>query len=159
SAKPGIKDLALTTNAVLLADQIDALKAAGLGRLTISLDTLHRDRFRSLTRFDQLDAVHAGIAAAQRAYGTMKIDSVVIRGVNDDELADLIEYGRSVDAEVRFIEYMDVGGATQWTPSRVVSRQEMLDALAGRYGRIEPIAEVSSAPADRFVLADGTTFG
>jgi GTP 3',8-cyclase len=156
--KPGLNDLALTTNGVLLADQVDALKAAGLGRITVSLDTLRRDRFRALTRFDQLDAVHAGIAAARRVYGAIKIDTVVIKGVNDDELVDLIEYGRTVNGEVRFIEYMDVGGATRWSPARVVSRQEILDALARRYGRIEPLAEISSAPADRYALRDGTSF-
>ena len=86
AAKPGLNDLALTTNGVLLADQADALKAAGLGRITVSLDTLQRDRFLKLTRFDQLDAVHEGIAAAHRVFGRLKIDTVVIRGVNDDEL-------------------------------------------------------------------------
>jgi len=96
AAKPGLEDLALTTNGVLLADQIDALKAAGLGRITVSLDTLQRERFVTLTRFDQLEAVHAGIAAATRAFGRLKIDTVVIRGINDDELAPLIEYGRAV---------------------------------------------------------------
>jgi cyclic pyranopterin phosphate synthase len=159
ATKPGLTDLALTTNGVLLADQVDALKDAGLGRITVSLDTLHRDRFHRLTRFDQLDAVHAGIAAAQRAYGTMKIDTVVIRGVNDDELGDLIEYGKSVNAEVRFIEYMDVGGASRWAPGRVVSRGEMLDQLSKRYGSVEPIIDDGSAPADRFALSDGTVFG
>src|SRR5229473_2232623 len=141
AGKPGLKDLALTTNGVLLADQIDALKAAGLGRITVSLDTLRRDRFLKLTRFDQLDAVHTGIAAARRVFGHMKIDTVVIRGVNDDELIPLIEYGRSVNGEVRFIEYMDVGGASRWSADRVVSRQEMLDSLARRYGAIAPIDE------------------
>jgi GTP 3',8-cyclase len=160
AAKPGLKDLALTTNGVLLAAQADALAAAGLGRITVSLDTLHRDRFLKLTRFDQLDAVHAGIAAAHRVWRRMKIDTVVIRGVNDDELAALVEYGRSVDAEVRFIEYMDVGGASRWSDARVVSRREMLDLLGRRYGRIEPIDEPgSTAPAERFALPDGTTFG
>ncbi len=131
AVKHGLKDLALTTNGVLLADQVDALRAAGLGRITVSLDTLHRDRFARLTRFDQLEAVHAGIAAARRVFGTLKIDTVVIRGVNDDELADLIEYGKSVNGEVRFIEYMDVGGASRWAPGRVVSTREMLDAADG----------------------------
>ncbi len=159
AAKPGVKDLALTTNGILLADQIDALKSAGLGRITVSLDTLRADRFVRLTRFDQLDAVHAGIAAAHRIYGALKIDTVVIRGVNDDELADLIEYGRAVNGEVRFIEYMDVGGASRWSPDRVVSRREMLAALSERYGRIEPVIDESSAPADRFALPDGTIFG
>ena len=83
----------------------------------------------------------------------------MIKGVNDDELVDLIEYGKGVDAEVRFIEYMDVGGATRWSPADVVSRREMLDLLSRRYGAIEAIADQSSAPADRFRLADGTVFG
>jgi len=158
--KPGLADLAMTTNGVLLADQIDAIKSAGLGRITVSLDTLRRDRFVALTRFDQLHAVHAGIAAATRAFGSFKIDTVVIRGVNDDEIGDLVEFGRSVNAEVRFIEYMDVGGASRWSPERVVSRQMILDALTARYGRIDPIPEPESrAPADRFSLPDGTSFG
>ena len=82
-----------------------------------------------------------------------------MRGVNDDELADLLAFGRERGAEVRFIEYMDVGGATQWSPERVVSRTEMLESLGRVYGEIVPIREVSSAPAERFRLADGTTFG
>jgi cyclic pyranopterin phosphate synthase len=160
SARRGLNDLALTTNGVLLADQIEALKDAGLGRVTVSLDTLRPERFKALTRVDALDAVHAGMAAARRALPRdLKIDTVVIRGVNDDELPALVEYGRTVGAEVRFIEYMDVGGATRWSPARVVSRSEMLASLARAYGRIEPVEEASSAPADRFALADGTTVG
>jgi cyclic pyranopterin phosphate synthase len=160
AGKAGLQDLALTTNGVLLAAQIDALKAAGLGRITVSLDTLQPERFIKLTRFDQLEAVHAGIAAAHRVYDRLKIDTVVIRGVNDDELAALIEYGRSVNGEVRFIEYMDVGGASRWSGERVVSRREMLDVLGRRYGVITPIDEPgSTAPAERYALSDGTTFG
>ena len=157
--KAGLKDLALTTNGILLADQIEALKSAGLGRITVSLDTLQPDRFVRLTRFDQLEAVHAGIAAAHRVFGALKIDSVVIRGVNDDELGALIEYGKSVNGEVRFIEYMDVGGASRWAPDRVVSRREILDTLAARYGPITSMATEGSAPAERFILPDGTVFG
>ena len=101
-----------------------------------------------------------GIAAAPRAGFTgTKLDTVVMRGVNDDELADLIEFGRSVPAEVRFIEYMDVGGATRWSMDRVVGRAEILAALERRYGAIEPVVEASTAPADRYRLADGTVFG
>jgi len=160
TAKPGLKDLALTTNGVLLADQVNALKVAGLGRITVSLDTLQPQRFVTLTRFNQLDAVLAGIAAAHRAFGRLKLDTVVIRGVNDDELIPLVEYARSVNAEIRFIEYMDVGGASRWSPDRVVSRRQMLEALARHYGAITPIEEPgSSAPAERFVLDDGLTFG
>ena len=160
AAKPGLSDLALTTNGVLLEDQIDALRAAGLGRITVSLDTLRRDRFKALTRFDQLDAVHRGIASAHRVYGSLKIDSVVIRGVNDDELVDLIAYGRSVNGEVRFIEYMDVGGANRWSPARVMSKTEMLAALTRAFGPVDAISDrAASAPAERFALRDGTTFG
>jgi len=159
AAKPGLKDLALTTNGILLAGQIDRLKAAGLRRLTVSIDTLHADRFAALTRFDQLPAVREGIDTASRVFGTLKLDTVVIRGVNDDELVDLVEYAKSMRAEIRFIEYMDVGGATHWSPDRVVSRQAMLDTLSRRYGTITPVVEDSSAPADRFTLSDGTTFG
>jgi len=159
AGKPGLNDLALTTNGVLLADQIDALAAAGLRRITVSLDTLHADRFKALTRFYELARVHEGMAAASRVFGRFKIDSVVIKGVNDDELVDLVEYGKSAGAEVRFIEYMDVGGATKWSPARVVTRQEMLARLSARYGAVAPIVEESSAPADRYALPDGTTFG
>jgi cyclic pyranopterin phosphate synthase len=160
AGKPGLTDLALTTNGILLEDQIDGLAAAGLRRITVSLDTLQRDRFVALARFDELDRVRAGMTAAHSVFGAFKIDTVIIKGVNDDELSDLIEFGRPLGAEVRFIEYMDVGGATQWSPAHVMSRQEMLASLSRRYGPIEPIAEpASSAPADRYQLPDGTTFG
>ena len=159
AAKPGLADLALTTNGVLLAEHAGALAAAGLRRVTVSLDTLRADRFRALTRVDDLDRVLDGIATAARTWSATKIDTVVIKDVNDDELDALIEYGRTIGAEVRFIEYMDVGGATRWSPARVVSRREMLDALARRYGTIEPLVEHSAAPAQRFTLPDGTVFG
>jgi cyclic pyranopterin phosphate synthase len=89
----------------------------------------------------------------------LKLDTVAMRGFNDDELADLIEYGKRVEAEVRFIEYMDVGGATDWSMDKVLARAAILDMLSRRYGPIEAIAEVSSAPAQRFRLPDGTSFG
>jgi cyclic pyranopterin phosphate synthase len=159
AAKPELKDLALTTNGILLTDQVDDLRAAGLHRITVSLDTLHADRFQKLTRMDRLPAVLEGMNAAHRVFANFKIDSVIIRGVNDDELSDLIEFGKSMNAEVRFIEYMDVGGATRWSPANVVSRAEILNVLGQRYGTVEPLLEHSSAPADRFILPDGTTFG
>ena len=160
AAKPAIRDLALTTNGVLLAGQAAALHAAGLHRITISLDTLHRDRFQALARFDELPAVLAGIDAAGRAgFASMKIDTVVMRGRNDDELVPLLDFGRRVNAEVRFIEYMDVGGATRWSMDAVVPQREILARLSETYGPIEPIANRASAPAERFRLPDGTTFG
>jgi cyclic pyranopterin phosphate synthase len=160
AAKPALRDLAITSNGVLLADQAASLKEAGLHRVTVSLDTLRPKRFSVLTRRDSHAQVLEGLAAAARAgFGDTKIDTVVMRGVNDDELADLIEYGKTVPAEVRFIEYMDVGGATRWSMGKVVSRREMLERLSQRYGRIEPVVEVTTAPADRYRLPDGTVFG
>ncbi len=160
AAKPPLRDLALTTNGLLLAEQAEALLAAGLHRVTVSLDTLQPDRFRALTRRDALARVLEGIEAAARAgYRSLKLDTVVMRGTNDDELVPLLEYGQRVGAEVRFIEYMDVGGATRWSPDRVLSRAAILERLRARYGSIEPIREEGSAPADRFQLPDGSTFG
>jgi cyclic pyranopterin phosphate synthase len=160
ASKPGLLDIALTTNGVLLTEQAHGLREAGLHRVTVSLDTLRPDRFQSLTRFDELPRVLAGIrAASSLGFSAVKIDSVVIRGVNDDELVALLEYGRSVGAEVRFIEYMDVGGATRWSREKVVSRSEILEGLERHYGPIEPVVEESSAPADRFRIPDGAVFG
>jgi GTP 3',8-cyclase len=161
SARSAIRDLAMTTNGVLLAAQAQAqaLRDAGLHRLTVSLDTLRPDRFRSLTRFDELDRVLDGIATAAPLFPGLKLDTVVIRGVNDDELVDLIEFAKRYGAEVRFIEYMDVGGATHWSLSRVLPRSEMIARLTAHYGEVTPIFEASSAPADRYTLPDGTVFG
>lgn len=159
AGKEGLNDLALTSNGILLADQVDELKAAGLRRVTVSLDTLQHDRFQKLARYDELSRVRRGIEAASRAFGTVKLDTVVIRHVNDDELVALIEYGKTVNAEVRFIEYMDVGGATNWSWDNVVPRREMIERLTAHYGRVDAIVESSSAPADRFRLPDGTVFG
>ncbi len=157
---PAVRDLAMTSNGVLLASQAAALREAGLHRVTVSLDTMRSERFRALTRRDDHAAVLRGIEAVRVAgFPGLKLDTVVIRGVNEDELVDLVEFGRRVDAEVRFIEYMDVGGATHWSREQVVSRAEMLERLATRYGPIEAIREETSAPAERFRLRDGTTFG
>ena len=158
--KPALRDLALTTNGVLLAEKAAALKESGLKRVTVSLDTLQPERFESLTRFNEHARVLAGIEAACRlGFSAVKIDTVVIRGVNDDELVPLLEYGRRAGAEVRYIEYMDVGGATRWSRDKVVSRAEMLGSLARRFGPIRPVVEETSAPAERFRLSDGTVFG
>ena len=157
--KPAIRDLALTTNGVMLVDHARSLHEAGLHRLTVSLDTLRPDRFQALTRFDSLSLVLAGIDEALKHFNGIKLDAVIIRGTNEDELIPLLEYAKTVGAEIRFIEYMDVGGATQWSQDRVMSRGEMLTTLATRYGAITPLVEDTSAPADRFRLSDGTVFG
>ena len=157
--KASIDDLAMTTNGVLLAANAASLKRAGLHRLTVSLDTLQRDRFVRLARYDELGRVLAGIDVAAPLFPGLKIDTVIIRGVNDDELIPMVEFAKSRDAEVRFIEYMDVGGATRWSWDQVVTRSEILDRLSQHYGPIEGLGERGAAPADRFRLADGSTFG
>lgn len=160
AADARIHDLAITTNGVLLAENAAALRAAGMHRVTVSLDTLRADRFESLTRRDLHGRVVRGIASLSAAgFSGTKLDSVVIRGRNDDELGDLIDFGRAINAEVRFIEYMDVGGATHWSLDQVVSRDEILARLTERFGNVEPVGEQSSAPADRYRLPDGTVFG
>ena len=158
--KAALRDLALTTNGILLADQVAGLRAAGLPRITVSLDTLHADRFKALTRSDSLDVVLRGLElAAAAGFDSVKIDTVVIRGVNDDELVPMLELGQRLGTEVRFIEYMDVGGATHWSMEDVVSRQEILRRLSAHFGRISAVDERTAAPADRFTLSDGTVFG
>jgi len=160
AAKPRIRDLAITTNGVLLAEQARALYEAGLHRVTVSLDALRPERFRQLTRRDTHGRALEGIEAVLRlGWKGLKLDAVVMREINDDELVDLIEYGKRVRAEVRFIEYMDVGGATLWSMDAVLPRAAMLERLTQHYGRIEPVVEESTAPADRFTLPDGTIFG
>ncbi|HEV8380313.1 MAG TPA: GTP 3',8-cyclase MoaA [Gemmatimonadales bacterium] len=159
-----LADLAMTTNGLLLSRWAEPLRRAGLRRVTVSLDTLRPERMRDLARSDRHADVVAGIAAARATgFERVKLNTVVIRGVNDDELVDLIEFARRESAEVRFIEYMDVGGATEWSMEQVVSQREMLDVLSRRYGAITPVVrgggDDPAAPAERFRLPDGTTFG
>jgi cyclic pyranopterin phosphate synthase len=158
-AQKSITDLALTTNGILLARHARDLKAAGLGRVTVSLDTLRPGRMAEFARSQRHGDILDGIRAARQAGLGIKLNSVIIRGYNDDELTDLLEYGRRVGAEVRFIEYMDVGGATGWSQDQVVSRAEILQLLEQRDGPIQPVRESDWAPAERFVLGDGTRIG
>jgi len=155
-----IQDIAMTTNGVLLAEHAQNLFDAGLHRITVSLDTLKPERFKALTRRDTLAQVFEGIESVGRVgFSGLKLDTVAMKGYNDDELIPLIEYGKRVNGEVRFIEYMDVGGANDWSPDKVLSRKDILLLLTNYYGTIEPLHEMSSAPAQRFRLPDGTTFG
>lgn len=160
AAKQALQDIALTTNGILLEAQAESLHEAGLQRVTISLDSLRPDRFHKITKRDDLEGVLRGVhRAAQQEFSSLKIDTVVMKGFNDDELGSLIDYGKTVGAEVRFIEYMDVGGATQWSMDDVMTRVEMLRALEASHGPVRAVDEQTSAPADRYQLADGTTFG
>jgi cyclic pyranopterin phosphate synthase len=160
AANPAICDLALTTNGVLLSESAQRLLQAGLRRVTVSLDTLRPERFQRLARGVAYHRVIEGIKAARQAgFETIKINSVIIRGVNEDELAELIEFGRGQNAEIRFVEYMDVGGATRWEMARVVPQAEMLQRIEAAFGPVQPLPGRGSAPASRFVLPDGTRFG
>jgi cyclic pyranopterin phosphate synthase len=159
-AEKPLKDLALTTNAILLEEFAEPLKRAGLRRLNISLDTLNPDRFVRLTRQHDHARVMRGIHAAARVFDGTKLDAVIMRGINDDELEPLLDFAASISAEVRFIEYMDVGGATRWSSETVVPRAEMLDRLRSRFGEVAAVEEPgSTAPANRFILPDGRVFG
>jgi cyclic pyranopterin phosphate synthase len=158
--RPQLRDIAMTTNGVLLPKHAQDLKDAGLHRLTVSLDTLDPETFSMMTRRDDLERVFEGLRVAREVgFENTKIDTVAINGVNDGEFVELIEFARSASAELRFIEYMDVGGATRWRMDRVVTRDRILEILSAKYGSITEVARVDAAPADRFALPDGTTFG
>ncbi len=160
--RPELVDLALTTNGILLAEQAEALRAAGLGRVTVSLDTLRPGRMLAFARSGRHADVLEGIRAARAAgFPGIKLNTVVIRGFNDDEVTDLLEYGRAQGLRVRFIEYMDVGGATRWRREDVVTREEILAAVRRRYGAVTPETDPAdpAAPAEEFRLPDGTGFG
>ncbi len=159
---PALEDLALTTNGLLLAAHAGALREAGLDRVTVSLDTLRPDRMASFARTARHADVLTGIRAARRlGLGPVKLNTVVVRGFNDDEIADLVAFARDEELEVRFIEYMDVGGATRWSRDDVVTRDQILDAVASRFGAAEPLPDAAdpTAPAERYRLGDGTVFG
>jgi GTP 3',8-cyclase len=162
AAIDGVDDLALTTNGLLLAPLAAELHTAGLRRLTVSLDTLRPERMQAHARSPRHADVLAGIDAARSAgFARVKLNAVVVRGVNDDELEELLEFARGREAELRFIEYMDVGGATGWSAERVVSRAEILARLGARYGAPAPLVDPHdpAAPAERFRLPDGLVFG
>jgi len=155
-----LEEIAMTTNGLLLAENALELQRAGLGRVTVSLDSLRADRFARLTRRDGLPRVIAGIESLRElGFHKTKIDTVVLRGQNDDELVELLEFGRQMGAEVRFIEYMDVGGATRWSMDHVVSKVQILEILEEHFGPVDKCGERNSAPADRYRLPDGTIFG
>ncbi len=159
---PAITDLAMTTNGVTLSGFAADLRTAGLKRMTVSLDTLQESRFREFTRRSKLADVVGALKELQRlGFTGTKINTVVTRGFNDDELLDLLDFAGSVGAELRFIEYMDVGGATQWSMDKVVPRTEILTTIAAHHGAIEPVVrkDGSTAPAERYHLDDGTRFG
>ncbi|MEL7157152.1 MAG: GTP 3',8-cyclase MoaA [Actinomycetota bacterium] len=147
-------DLSMTTNAATLAHMAHDLRAAGLGRINVSLDTLRSDRFLELTRRDSLDAVLDGIQTAVDAgFDPVKVNAVLMRGINDDEVIDFLEYGRSTGVIVRFIEFMPLDAQGDWTADSVVSYNEIL-ATAAEHFDFDPVSRGTS-PAERFRYRDG----
>ena len=148
-------DLAMTTNGVSLPLVAEEHKNAGLRRVNISLDSLQRDRFLELTRRDDLDRVLEGVDAALAAgFDPVKINVVVMKGINDDEVLDFAEWGREKGVIVRFIEFMPLDADHIWNNSLVLTQAEILETLQSAYD-LEPI-ERTSAPATRWRYADGT---
>ena len=157
SPLPGLKDLSLTTNGSFLAEKAAALRAAGLRRINVSLDTLNPERFRQITKRGDLEKVLAGIFAAHGAgLNPVKINAVIVRGLNDDEIVPLIEFCRTNGFSIRFIEYMDVGNANSWSLEKTVTKQEILQTINQHF----PLREVGRmdgrAPAIDYQFLDGT---
>ncbi len=151
----GPVQLAMTTNGIRLGEYLPDLIAAGLNRLNISIDTLDRDRFRELTRRDRLGDVLEGIAAAAASgLRPLKLNAVAMRGVNDDELVDLVEFAIEVGAELRFIEQMPLDAGHTWSRAHMVTREEILETLSQRWD-VTALPGRGGAPAERFVLDGG----
>jgi cyclic pyranopterin phosphate synthase len=155
AAAPGRPvDIALTTNGATLRSMAGDLVRAGLRRVNISLDTLRRDRFIELTRRDELDNVLDGIEAAREAgFDPVKVNTVVMRGVNDDEVLDLAIFGRERGVTVRFIEWMPLDADQRWKSDAVVSQSEIVAAI-GAIFPVDPIVR-GHEPAERFAYRDG----
>jgi cyclic pyranopterin phosphate synthase len=147
-------DMSMTTNGATLAQHATSLRNAGLKRINISLDTLDRERFIELTRRDELTSVLAGLDAATAAgFDPVKVNAVLMRGINDDEVVPFLELGRDRGVIIRFIEFMPLDAQGEWSSDRVVPYDEILE-LVGRHYPFEPIQRGSS-PAERFRYLDG----
>jgi len=147
-------DLALTTNGATLANQAHDLRVAGLRRINVSLDSLRADRFVELTRRDELERVLEGIDAAVAAgLDPVKVNVVMMRGINDDEVVDFARFGRDRGVMVRFIEFMPLDAQGEWTPEQVVTQAEIVEAI-GAVFPVEPV-ERGHQPAERFRYLDG----
>lgn len=156
AAIDGVEDLSLTTNGLLLADAAPLLAAAGLRRVNVSLDTLDPDRFRALTRRPGLERVLAGLDAAVRhGLGPVKVNTVLLRGFNDDEVEPFVERARERGWEVRFIEFMPLENGDRWSRARVVTGDEVRRRIDARWPIVPDPEEDPRAPARRFRFRDG----
>ena len=148
-------DIALTTNGATLRNIALELRNAGLDRINVSMDSLKPERFFAMTRRDELHNVLAGIAEAQVAgFSPMKVNAVVERGANDDEILDLVRYGRDNNVEVRFIEFMPLDATNEWERNKVVSQDEIVATIAAEFP-LELMPSRGAAPADRWRFLDG----
>jgi cyclic pyranopterin phosphate synthase len=154
---PGIDDLALTTNGILLCEQAQGLYDAGLRRINIHADTLDRQRFQEITRRDELDRVLAGIALCQKlGFHPIKLNAVAARGTIDDDIVPLGQFARQHNIEVRFIEYMPLDAQNQWERDKVLFAQEILDRLSSEIMPLVPVPNQDPrAPATEFSFQDG----
>jgi cyclic pyranopterin phosphate synthase len=157
TAIEGIEDLALTTNAVLLADQAAELYDAGLRRINVHLDTLDRERFKHITRRDDLDKVLEGIETAQRlGYGPIKINAVAVKNLVEPDIVELARFGRERNIEIRYIEFMPLDAQGIWDRGRVLLADDMIAMLTREIGPLEEIPDRDPrAPATEYRFADG----
>jgi cyclic pyranopterin phosphate synthase len=160
SSLNGLEDLCLTTNGSLLAEKVSALKSAGLRRINVSLDTLNSEKFARIRRRGDLAKVLEGLFAAKRCgLHPIKINAVIERGVNDDNIIDLVEFSRKNGFAIRFIEYMDVGNSNNWTSEKLVSKKEILEIIDARYPLREVGRDKGSAPSVDYQFIDGGDLG
>lgn len=149
----GLVDIGLTTNGILLEEQADALRDAGLRRLNISLDALDPIAFRKVTRRDGYERVLAGIAAARRAgFSPIKLNAVSVRGLTEDQIIPFGQLARETDTVVRFIEFMPLDADSQWQRDKVLFAHEILDRLEHEFGRLLPVDDRSDADSSSSTL-------
>jgi GTP 3',8-cyclase len=156
AAIDGLKELCLTTNGSLLADKAAVLKAAGLRRINVSIDTLDPEKFRRMTKRGDLAKVLDGLFAAQHeGLKPIKINAVVERGVNEDDILDLVAFAREHGFTMRFIEYMDVGNSNDWTSKKLVPKKEIVEKIHARFPLKEIGRSQGTAPAVDYEFVDG----
>lgn len=152
----GLRDICLTTNAALLGEQIEDLAAAGLKRINVSIDTLDQEKFKQITKRGDLSKVLEGLFAATKlGLHPIKINAVIERGVNDDDILPLVEFARQHGFSMRFIEYMDVGNANNWISEKIVSKKEILETINARYPLREVGRDNGTAPSVDYEFVDG----
>ncbi len=157
AAVPGVDDLALTTNGMLLDEQAEALRAAGLQRINISLDALQEEVFQKISRRPGLDRVLSGIAAAQRVgFEQVRLNAVAIRGITESEVIPLVAFARARNLELRFIEFMPLDAEQHWTSDEVLTGAELRRIVEAEFGPLAPANRTDpSQPAVDFRFADG----